>query len=248
MATPLPASAVTQDTFPLMSKPYIAFLLAVLAGVMSGYTFFIDRLFATVQSGNVIQVGFWLFGNDGDGNETKWYHAASSVLAFGIGAASMVFVGYFIGKIGPDYSWPVLLIESVILIVFGFSAVNGRFEPWVICLVISFVAGMQGQAFHKINGMLYGNVAVTLVVQLAFAYLAAGIIKKPDINFKKSWDYFLVLIGFSTGGLIGAFGTREWDEKVLWLAAALAIILAIFGMMAEKDDEAVDIAPITASS
>lgn len=63
----------------------------------------------------------------------------------------------------------------------------------------------------------------------------------------KSRDYFLVLIGFSTGGLIGAFGTHEWDEKVLWLAAALAVILAIFGMMAEKDDEPVDIAPIAAS-
>ena len=229
-----------------MSKPYICFLLAVLAGVMSGYTFFVAHLFSTVQSGNIIQMGFWLFGREGDVNGMEWYHAASAVLAFGLGSASMVVVGRVITNVGADYSWPVLLMEAVILIIFGFSAINGRFEPWQIGLVISFVAGMQGQAFHKINGMLYGNVAVTLVVQLGFAYLTTGFIKQPEINLRKSWDYFLVLIGFATGGLIGAFGTREWDERVLWLAGALAIILAIFGIMTEREDEPVDIPPITA--
>ena len=35
-------------------------------------------------------------------------------------------------------------------------------------MIISFLAGMQENTFHKIDGMLYGNIAVTLVVQLAF--------------------------------------------------------------------------------
>ena len=46
--------------WPLMERPYVAFLLAVAAGVLSGFTFYTVHLFSTVQSGNVIQAGYQL--------------------------------------------------------------------------------------------------------------------------------------------------------------------------------------------
>lgn len=230
----------TEAPYPLFEKPAIAFLLALLAGVMSGYTFFLDRLFATVQSGNVIQMGFWLVGTDGDGNSTKWVHAAVAVLAFGLGAMLTVIIEQVVGKFGTDYSWPILFLEAIALMVLGLTFVNARFEPWVMCAFISFLAGMQGNAFHKINGMLYGNVAVTLVVQLAFSYLMQGIFRKPDVNLRISGRFFLVLLGFAGGGLAGAVLTREFDHRALWFAAGLAIVLGVMGMNAERHQEPVD--------
>lgn len=230
----------TEAPHPLFEKPAVAFLLAILAGVLSGYTFFLDRLFATVQSGNVIQMGFWLFGNDGDGNSTKWVHAAVAVLAFGLGAMCTVIIEQVVGEFGADYSWPILFCEAIALVVLGFTFVNERFDLWIMCAFISFLAGMQGNAFHKINGMLYGNVAVTLVVQLAFSYLMQGIFRKPEVNFRISGAFFLVLLGFAGGGFIGAFLTKEFDHRALWFAAGLAIVLGVMGMVGEKDNLPVD--------
>ena len=207
---------------------------------MSGYTFFLDRLFATVQSGNVIQMGFWLFGNDGDGNSTKWVHAAVAVLAFGLGAMLTVIIEQVAGTFGTDYSWPILFAEAIVLVVLGFTVVNQHFAPWVMCAFISFLAGMQGNAFHKINGMLYGNVAVTLVVQLAFSYLMQGIFRKPEVNLRISGGFFLVLLGFAGGGFIGAVLTKEFDHRALWFAAGLAVMLAVMGMNAERHHEPAD--------
>jgi uncharacterized membrane protein YoaK (UPF0700 family) len=37
--------------------------------------------------------------------------------------------------------------------------------------IVSFLVGMQGNSFHRVDGFLYGNIAVTLVVQQAFNHL-----------------------------------------------------------------------------
>ena len=47
---------------------------------------------------------------------------------------------------------------------------------------MSFVAGAQGNAFHKTRGMLYGNVAVTFVVQMAFNFLAQSLFEKEGVD------------------------------------------------------------------
>lgn len=86
---------------------------------------------------------------------------------------------------------------------------------------------MQGNAFHKVDNMLYGNIAVTLNVQLAFNYLAEMCFKsnrgKKAVMLKKFFDYFIVLVGFSLGAglsaiLVPHFGSYTLIFTVLGLA------------------------------
>ena len=90
---------------------------------------------------------------------------------------------------------------------------------------------MQGNAFHRIDGLLYGNVAVTLVVQLAFNHLMQAAFGNRRQHLVQSGLFFLVLLGFSTGGFIGAWGTRQYDERVLWIAAAILGGLGVWGFV-----------------
>jgi uncharacterized membrane protein YoaK (UPF0700 family) len=82
---------------------------------------------------------------------------------------------------------------------------------------------MQGNAFHKIDGQLYGNIAVTLNVQLAFNYLAETFFKinKPNRQaiFKSFGNYLLVLCGFAAGAFLSAAMTPVFDSYTLVITA-----------------------------
>lgn len=45
------------NALPMMETPFIAFVLAVIAGNMNGYTYYAAEIFSTVQSGNIILLG-----------------------------------------------------------------------------------------------------------------------------------------------------------------------------------------------
>ena len=83
--------------------------------------------------------------------------------------------------------------------------------------------------------MLYGNVAVTFVVQMAFNFLAQSIFKKEGINGEPNvvWagTFFLILLGFAGGGALGFFvDIRVIDHASLFLAAAIVLALALRAM------------------
>lgn len=223
--------------WPLMERPYIAFLLAVAAGVLSGFTFYTVHLFSTVQSGNVIQAGYQLAADQG----VKWDHAVLAILAFGIGSATTAIIQNVLSRLSVDYSYVILFLEAAVLFLMGFSFLSDRWSLLTYAYIVSFLAGMQGNAFHKINGLLYGNVAVTLVVQLAFNHLMQAAFGNRRQHLIQSGLFFLVLIGFAAGGFIGARGTQEFDVRALWIAAAILAILGVWGFVRQDRGEPVDI-------
>ncbi|PFG18973.1 DUF1275 family protein [Serinibacter salmoneus] len=238
--------------FPLMELPVIGFVLAFVCGTLNAWTLMNAATFATVQSGNVASSGIYL----ATGEWSKFLFAWGSVIAFGLGS----FVcGYFMTtwlRKGRVYTVPVLWAEGLIIalmaVLWATSVIpETKTGAQIVCFVVSFVAGAQGNSFHKNHGMLYGNVAVTFVVQAAFNFLVQSFINKKGINgepnLKWSGIFFLVLLGFAGGGAIGAL-TNVWlgwehdatQDGVLvngtpvagtgWallLPAALTIILAL---------------------
>lgn len=225
-------------TFPVMELPMIAFLLAIAAGSMDGYTYFIGKAFSTVQSGNIILIGQTI--------ATKsWDHLGTvliTILCFGLGSVATGILEVIGVKKKEIWAFEILIIESIILILLGFSEINGLFETLHICMIISFLAGMQGNAFHKIDGMLYGNVAVTLVVQLAFNYIVQAFAGQKGA-LKNSWLYFSVLLGFACGGLIGTLLTVQFGEKSLWFTALFLIGIAIYSKIIKAENHAIVIDP-----
>lgn len=109
-------------------------------------------------------------------------------------------------------------------------------------MAISFLAGMQGNAFHKIDGMLYGNVAVTLVVQLAFSYIAQSLFGKKNAA-KNGFLYLLVLIGFAAGALLGTFASLYWAEKSLWMTAGILFVVGVATKLIKKEEVSEEIDP-----
>ena len=99
-----------EEPLPLVEQPLTVLFLAVAAGTMSGYTFFAKELFATVQSGNVIQFGYWL----AMGDMARWLPAALSVLAFGLGSALTAVLENVAPRRFGSYSAPVLMTEAVV--------------------------------------------------------------------------------------------------------------------------------------
>jgi uncharacterized membrane protein YoaK (UPF0700 family) len=220
-----------------MERPVVALLLAVVGGVLSGFTFYTVQLFSTVQSGNVVQAGYQIAAHGG----VRWQHAVLAILSFGIGSAATAVIENVLIRFQFDYSYVVLFIEAAVLILMGFSFVHEHWSPLAYAYVVSFLAGMQGNAFHRVDGFLYGNVAVTLVLQQAFNHLVQGLFGNRRVHLLQSGLFFIVLLGFAAGGYIGAWGTREYEQRILWLPAALLALLGAWGFIRQARAEPVDI-------
>lgn len=227
------------SSFPLMEMPGIAFLLAISAGMLNAWTFAHAKTFATVQSGNVIQVGYQLVAGDWE----KFFYASGAVLSFGLGS---FFAGIFIALAMRNHTRYSPILQGLLIAILALSLVlitTDAWRPEYITWVISFAAGMQGNGFHKIKGMLYGNVAVTLVVQLAFNYLMQSFFSKkaPDgsSNLYNSGLYFLVLLGFAGGGAAGFGLDVLWNGLSVVGAIAVTAVLMVLSIKDKTDPDAV---------
>lgn len=246
------AAKIIQDhpekiRYPLVERPFVGFLLAFMAGSLNAWTLPNAQTFATVQSGNVVQSGFWL----AQGDFEKFTFPFLSVIAFGIGSAFCGILMTTLLRRGEIFTPFILFIQAAMLVVLWYLAHLKVADPTVpinthyIAYAISFVAGMQGNAFHKNHGMLYGNVAVTFVVQMAFNFLVQGLFRKEGINGEPNlmWSgiFFLVLLGFAAGGGIGFLvGDYVLQSGAILLPALIAVVLGIIAVGDARKPGAVD--------
>jgi uncharacterized membrane protein YoaK (UPF0700 family) len=223
--------------YPLMERPYTGFLLALMAGSMDAWTLSQAQTFATVQSGNVVQSGYRLV----QGDWQAFSFSALSVLAFGIGSAVCGALMTSMLRKGEVFTPIVLLAICAVLVGLGLGARSGAVEPQYIAYGISFVAGAQGNAFHKARGMLFGAVAVTFVVQMAFNFVVQSLFSEtgPKGKSNLSWAgiFFLTLLGFAGGGAIGYLVDQQFAGAAIFLPAAIALII---GLIAFGESRKVD--------
>lgn len=213
--------------FPLMETPFVGFLMALIAGLLNAWTLAHATTFATVQSGNVVSSGYYLVMGDW----AKFSFAIVSVVAFGLGSAVCGVLMTALLRSGKSFSGPVLYIQAAILLVVVILAYQEMLDPHHIAWIVSFVAGAQGNAFHKNHGMLYGAVAVTFVVQMAFNFLAQAMFSKQGINGERNlfWSgiFFLTLLGFAGGGALGFALDKVFNGGSIALAALVTLILGV---------------------
>lgn len=220
-----------QVRFPLMEEPVVGVQLAFMAGLLNAWTLAHAQTFATVQSGNVVQSGYRLV----EGDWASFVFSFGSVIAFGIGSALCGLLMTSMLRRGKVFTPVVLWLECLIIAGLAVASHMNLIDPHVVAYAVSFVAGAQGNSFHKSHGMLYGAVAVTFVVQMAFNFIAQSLFKKEGINGEPNlmWAgiFFAVLFGFAAGGGIGFFlDARVIDHGSMYLAAAVAALLAVTAM------------------
>ncbi|OSP53809.1 hypothetical protein BV911_16000 [Pseudoruegeria sp. SK021] len=206
-----------------------------MAGLLNAWTLANAETFATVQSGNVVQSGYRLAQGDWAG----FIFAFGSVIAFGMGSAICGVLMTTMLRRGKVFTPVVLWFEVVALVALAVASRMGLIDPHIVAYAVSFIAGAQGNAFHKDHGMLYGNVAVTFVVQMAFNFVAQAMFKKDGINGEPNmmWAgvFFSVLLGFAGGGAIGfILDAQVFNHASMFLAAAIALVLAVLAMKHPK--------------
>ncbi len=209
-----------------MENPVVAGWLAAAAGSMDGFTFFSANTFSTVQSGNVVQIGYWI-AND---NWHRVLEVGLAIVAFGLGVMVMAAIEHILRTRGRTVSFHVLFVEAAVLATLGLPFVGGELDAKVVAYVVSFLAGMQGSAFHKAEGMVVSNVAVTLNVQLAFNFLTRALLRDRRANLLRSGVYTLVLVGFAAGGIAGGLLADRVDERALWFPAVLLLALGVLAL------------------
>jgi uncharacterized membrane protein YoaK (UPF0700 family) len=222
-----------------MEHPQVGITLAFMAGLANAWTLAHAETFATVQSGNVIQSGYRLV----QGDYAAFWFALISVVAFGIGSAACgVLMSTQLRK-GKTYTVPALWFEAALLVAFGLLMRLGLVEDArFIAIGVSFVFGWQGNAFHKNHGMLYGNVAVTFVVQMAFNFWVQSFFKKQGINGDPNsmwaWIFFSILFAFAIGGGLGfLLDLKVLDHASLYLAGLVAVFLALRASSMKSDPD-----------
>jgi uncharacterized membrane protein YoaK (UPF0700 family) len=193
----------------------MALALAAISGAMNAWTLGNAGSFATVQSGNIVSAGFYTAQGDW-GRVTP---VLCSVLAFGAGAAlSAIFITLVL-RHDRMYSGWVLGFEAIVLATCVVLVSAGAVSAMPIALIVSFIAGLQGNAFHRDSGMLYGNTAVTFVVQMTFSLVGRAVVSRGSdgvASIRDAGTYGLVLLAFAAGAAAG-FGL-----DTLWAAGSLA--------------------------
>ena len=217
----------THRRFPLLETAPAAISLALVAGLLNAWTLGAVGSFATVQSGNLVSIGYFL----ADSDHPRAWSAAASVLAFALGAFLCSLYVLWRGREQRPYSAEVLMFEVVVLA--GLTAVSWAYgaDPWWIAWAISFIAGVQGNAFHREAGMLYGNVAVTFVLQMAASLtgraVGRGIDDDRQPHIRPAGAYLLVLFAFAGGGGIGFALDAVWDGSSIVSAVVALVVLFI---------------------
>ncbi len=234
-------TVVNNTKEPLMQLPIIATILAVIAGTMDGYAYFTTKTFATFQSGNIILSGY-TFATD---NIEKLIPTLCSILCFGLGAVATAIIRNWHNTRNKVWTFTILVIEIIVIFLLSLNSVHNLFLPLHVAWILAFIAGMQGNAFHKIDNMLYGNIAVTLNVQLAFNYLAETFFKsnvgEKSQMFKKFFDYFIVLIGFALGAGISAILTSHIGSYSLLFTVLALLVLFFIGKNLQKKNPTANI-------
>lgn len=229
---------ISSAKVPFMQLPTIAFLLAIASGMLDGYAFFTTKSFATFQSGNIIMLGYE-FAKNGMAAVVPYI---ISILSFGAGAMLLALIRYRYNSDEKTWTFTLLSLEIILLLlliiyIFLFNTQsNGFHAVWML----SFIAGMQGNAFHKINGMLYGNIAVTLNVQLGFSSLAESIAftgQERKSALYKSYCYFLTLFGFAGGAFFMVILANYIEEYALLATLIPLCLIFFFGRLFSKENK-----------
>ncbi|WZO33271.1 DUF1275 domain-containing protein [Microbacterium sp. LWS13-1.2] len=212
---------------PLLERPQAAIALAASSGAMNAWTLANAGSFATVQSGNIVAVGFYGAQQD----PARVIPVLLSVLAFGLGAFLCAIVVALVEGRGHKYSPWILAVEAIV--VATSAALASAVPSMAIAITVSFIAGIQGNAFHRNSGVIYGNTAVTFVVQMTLSALGRATVSRIKADrepvLRIAGLYGSVVLAFAFGAAAGFLLDTVWRAASL---VAVSVALAILAIVA----------------
>ena len=216
---------------PVSENYFTGVLLAIVGGYFDAYTYIIrDGVFANAQTGNIVLMGISVANNE----YLKALYYVIPILAFifGIILTEIIKAKCFNSKL-IHWRQLVLLIEMILTIVVAF--IPCAYTTNIIAnIIVSFVCAMQVKGFKKINGNAVATTMCTGNLRSASELLFDTLKNKNRTSFKKSLQYFGIIIFFVFGAIIGSLITEIFLEKSILFLTVIFIIL--FVAMFKKSD------------
>lgn len=202
------AAVPTRSTvvkLPFMELPLVGFVLAIISGLLSAFTFAAGLFFATVQAANLLLIAFGVAAWNWD--SVAW--PLMSLALFAVGA----FVGGALMSKSEESDrhrrTPTLVALGLTVLVLAILVIAGVAGSWdsglaVVGLALSAVAGAMGTVFQQRHNMLFGAMAITSMVQLGFNFLARGAFKARKLGGVANAAWARIFLGVVGGFLLGS--------------------------------------------
>ena len=214
---------------PLMEQPGVAAGMAGISGLINAWAFLNATAFATIMSGNLLTMAYRV--SRGQLATAGWLLLV--VFAFGMGATATALIKNAVGPRLRRYTPVVLALTGALfliaLLVYSVQPAN----PLHVVAILAFAAGVQGNAFHNVEGRSYSSIAETSVIQATFNALANSFFQRQGpmgrTNLRWAGDYFLIVSTFTVCAFAAyVLDAHFYNGTSLVMAAALTIGMAIY--------------------
>jgi uncharacterized membrane protein YoaK (UPF0700 family) len=190
-------------------------LLAIVGGFLDAYTY-IGRggVFCNAQTGNIVLLCV-------AGARGKWFEALTyfpPILAFVCGVFAAEAIKHNSSKfIKADWAYVVIAFEIVVLVAIGF--IPGNKANVLVTIVASFAASLQVSSFSRLVDSSYATTMSTGNLRSASQNTYLAITKKDRQAKLRAIRYYLVILAFMAGALIGSVITLYLGIHGIWGAA-----------------------------
>jgi uncharacterized membrane protein YoaK (UPF0700 family) len=201
----------------------LAVILGVVGGFLDAYTFITrDGIFANAQTGNIVL--FAVHASGGEWKESFLY--IPPIIAFILGViVSETVKNPYLKKYLYSYRRSILLLECVVLIIVGFLPTS--IPNMVATTCISFVSSLQISTFNKLDKWAYNSTMTTGNMRTATQAAYAAFIKHNKEAKKQFHEFFVIIMSFAIGALLGTFSTTYLGNQSVWIASGILVIALI---------------------
>lgn len=183
--------------------------LAFVGGFLDVYTYLLrGGVFANAQTGNMVLMMLQI--SKGQWLDALYYIVP--VLAFFTGVVVTGFV-----KLHERWHEQVLMIECLLLFLIGFYPLS--WPPMIVNITISFICAMQVSSFRTLRGAAYATTVCTGNLRSAAEQLTVFYIKHDIEAKRRGLNYFIIILSFCMGALIGALLIKWLTIYSVWICA-----------------------------
>jgi uncharacterized membrane protein YoaK (UPF0700 family) len=223
-----------QNTTPVSDSVPFCILLAIVGGFLDAYTF-VGRggVFCNAQTGNIVLLGVYL-------STGRWQLALNHIppiLAFIIG----VFLTETIKRSKSpthylDWKRTILIFETIVLFIIGFIPASA--PNIIVTATVSLVASIQVSSFRKLVDSQFNTTMSTGNLRSASQALYLAVTQKDTDAAIRSIRYFIIILSFLSGALVGGIITSLFGIKAIWSTIILLIYaIVLIGFEEHKKND-----------
>ncbi len=213
----------SKDVQPSESMP-LGLMLAVVGGFLDAYTFSArGGVFSNAITGNIVLLGLNLANLD-------FFHAFRyflSLFAFAFGVLIISLIQKRIKYITLIH-WREIVLATEIVLIFVVGLIPEQYDT-IANIIVPFTCAIQISTFRKVKGYACATTMCTGNLKVATESLFGFITSDDKKQLKKSVTYYIVIVFFLIGAVIGLVSCKFWDIHAVWLCCIM--LLALFPLM-----------------